>query len=211
MLCEHWNDEGMCEYWNDEVAEPEYWDDEGLKALSARVVKAAPDDVDAVRMGAMVMSGQAGAWKAGLRSAAELKKAAAHFERAAELNAAPVLVALRYDRTVHRVMLTARVNGERVQMQAQLANDARECHGRVYDALVTWHPAVGALREAIALMPNRPEAYFNLGAALASSDHVVEAAQRYLEARERMPEDSWYWAVATVQAFNELTQTEGAE
>ena len=90
MLCEHWNDEGMCEYWNDEVAEPEYWDDEGLKALSARVVKAAPDDVDAVRMGAMVMSGQAGAWKAGLRSAAELKKAATHYERAAALCPAPV-------------------------------------------------------------------------------------------------------------------------
>ena len=30
-----------------EVAKPEWWHDEGLKALSARVVRAAPDDVPA--------------------------------------------------------------------------------------------------------------------------------------------------------------------
>ena len=33
------------------MAKPEWWNDEGLKALSARVVRAAPDDVKATRCG----------------------------------------------------------------------------------------------------------------------------------------------------------------
>eukprot|EP00964_Phaeocystis_antarctica_P120166 scaffold83934_cov66-Phaeocystis_antarctica.AAC.1 len=66
----------------DEVAKPEWWTDEGLKALSARVVRAAPDDVEANQMRAEVL-GRIG------RSAAELKKAATHYERAAALCDAP--------------------------------------------------------------------------------------------------------------------------
>ena len=40
-----------------EVAKPEWWNDEGLKALSARVVRAAPDDLEANQMRAMVLAG----------------------------------------------------------------------------------------------------------------------------------------------------------
>ena len=47
--------------------------------------------------------------------------------------------------------------------------------------------AARALREAIALRPDQPFAYFNLGTALYSSAHYVEAAQRFFEARERWP------------------------
>ena len=72
-----------------EVAKPEWWSDEGLKALSARVVRAAPDDVQANQMRALVLSGQGCAWEAGPRSAAELKEAATHFDRAAALCPAP--------------------------------------------------------------------------------------------------------------------------
>jgi tetratricopeptide (TPR) repeat protein len=72
-----------------EVAKPEWWNDEELKALSARVVRAAPDDVIAHRMRAAVLRGRCGAWEAGPRSAAELKEAAAHYERAAALHPAP--------------------------------------------------------------------------------------------------------------------------
>ena len=71
-----------------EVAKPEWWNDEGLKALSARVVRAAPDDAHAQAMRAMVLSARYGGWEAGPRSAAELREAAAHFERAAALCAA---------------------------------------------------------------------------------------------------------------------------
>jgi len=76
-----------------EVAKPEWWNDEGLKALSARVVRAAPDDLGANRMRALVMRGLDFAWKVGPRSAAELRKAAAHFDRAAALQPAPAVKA----------------------------------------------------------------------------------------------------------------------
>jgi tetratricopeptide (TPR) repeat protein len=73
------------------VAKPEWWSDEGLKALSARVVRAALNDAEAIRMRAWVLRGQCCAWEAGPRSAAELREAAAHFERAAALEPAPAL------------------------------------------------------------------------------------------------------------------------
>ncbi len=66
-----------------EVVKPEWWNDEGLKALSARVVRAAPDDGLAHQMRATVLTGQCPAWLAGPRSAAELMEAATHYERAA--------------------------------------------------------------------------------------------------------------------------------
>ena len=78
----------------DEVAKPEWWNDEGLKALSARVVRAVPDDGVANQMRAIVLSGQSGGvWEEGPRSAAELKEAATHFDRAAALHPAPVVKA----------------------------------------------------------------------------------------------------------------------
>ena len=73
----------------DEVAKPEWWNDEGLKALSARVVRAVPNDVVANSMRAVVLSGAGGAWEAELRSAAELREAATHYERVAALSPAP--------------------------------------------------------------------------------------------------------------------------
>ena len=76
-----------------EVAKPEWWDDEGLKALSARVVRAAPDVTQAHQMRALVLIGQHGAWEAGPRSAAELREAATHYERAAALSPAPAVKA----------------------------------------------------------------------------------------------------------------------
>jgi tetratricopeptide (TPR) repeat protein len=76
-----------------EVAKPEWWNDEELKALSARVVMAAPNDEAAHRMRAAVLTGQVTAWEAGPRSAAELMEAAVHYERAAALQPAPVMKA----------------------------------------------------------------------------------------------------------------------
>ena len=77
-----------------EVATPEWWNDEGLKALSARVVRAAPSAATAATMRAVVLSGAgAGTWEAGPRSAAEFKEAAACFDRAAALSSAPAVKA----------------------------------------------------------------------------------------------------------------------
>ena len=76
-----------------EAAKPEWWNDEGLKALSARVVRAAPNDGPANNMRAQVLSGRGGAWEAGPRSAAELKEAAAHYDRAVAIDPAPAVKA----------------------------------------------------------------------------------------------------------------------
>ena len=45
--------------------------------------------MQANEMRAMVLAGQGGAWEAGPRSAAELREAAAHFERVAAMCSAP--------------------------------------------------------------------------------------------------------------------------
>ena len=74
----------------DEVAKPEWWNDQGLKALSVKVVRAAPNDVSANLMRAMVLARKSNAWEVGPRSAAELKEAATHYERAAARCDAPV-------------------------------------------------------------------------------------------------------------------------
>ena len=78
-----------------EVARPEWWNDEGLKALSARVVRAAPNHAAAHNMRALVLRGLCSvcAWEMGPRSAADLKEAAAHFDRAAALADAPAMKA----------------------------------------------------------------------------------------------------------------------
>ena len=80
-----------------EVAKPGWWNDEGLKALSARVVRKAPNDLSSIQMRAMVLSGQLGGGQLGgtymeeswPRSAADLLEAATHYERVATLCPAP--------------------------------------------------------------------------------------------------------------------------
>ena len=76
-----------------EVAKPEWWNDEGLKALSARVVWAAPNNQGVICMRAIVLGGQCGGLEPGPRSAAELTEAATHCERAAVMHPAPALKA----------------------------------------------------------------------------------------------------------------------
>jgi hypothetical protein len=56
---------------------------------SYSVVRAAPDDVSANKMRALVLCGRSSGWEAGPRSAAELMEAATHFDRTAALCPAP--------------------------------------------------------------------------------------------------------------------------
>eukprot|EP00964_Phaeocystis_antarctica_P005803 scaffold3170_cov54-Phaeocystis_antarctica.AAC.7 len=95
----------------DEAAKPEWWNDEGLKALSARVVRAAPNDVVANQMRASVLSGQRFGFGAGPRSAAELMEAATHYERAAALCPAPARKAefAGWSLSVHRPLFAPAV------------------------------------------------------------------------------------------------------
>ena len=76
--------------------------------------------------------------------------------------------------------------------------------GMQYGSKQDWRKAGKACREAIALKPDEPLAYFNLGTALATSGHKMEAAQRYLEAKERFSVGSELWARVTAGAFDLL-------
>ena len=60
-------------------------------------LRAAPDNLIANQMRAMVLAGGSSAWEAGPRSAAELKEAATHFDRAAALHPAPAGKAMMTD------------------------------------------------------------------------------------------------------------------
>jgi len=69
-----------------EVPTPEWWNDEALKALSARVVAAAPEKPHPCAMRARVLTGDVlrkADWNAGPRTTAEVKEAATWYWRAA--------------------------------------------------------------------------------------------------------------------------------
>ena len=103
---------------------------------------------------------------------------------------------------------------ERTARRAEQSGDAYQkllAEGARYVSKQDPRRAAKAYREAIALRPDKPVAYYNLGAALNNSGHDVEAAQRFLEARERWPVGSEMWARATAAAFTSLTREECAE
>jgi tetratricopeptide (TPR) repeat protein len=113
----------------------------------------------------------------------------------------------------------ARQQGDReaAERSARVAAQTGDaCHelvakGLRYHAKDDMRKAGKAYREAIALRPDEPIAYYNLGLVLDNSGHYVEAAQRYLEAKERLPVGSERWAVATAHAFDMLHMPECAE
>jgi len=75
-----------------EVPKPEWWNDEALKALSARLVAVAPEEPHVCSMRARVLCGDAlfkAPWNVGLRTAAEIKEAATWYRRAAKTTRIP--------------------------------------------------------------------------------------------------------------------------
>ena len=70
---------------NADTVKPEWWTDEGLKALSLRMVAAATEGYTAHVTRAFVLSGQRSSWLGGPRTAEELKEAVRCFQRAATL------------------------------------------------------------------------------------------------------------------------------
>ena len=108
-------------------------------------------------------------------------------------------------------------NRETAAERARVATQTEDEYAKLmadsarYASNEDWRRSARAFREAITLRPDGPEAYFNLGAALANSGHHVEAAQRYLEARERCYLGSDMWAKATAWAFLVLLREACAE
>ena len=91
-----------------EAGKPDWWNDEELKELSARVVGAAPNEERCQAMRATVLSGGSTAWERGARSAAEIRQAAEHFVQAGCLAAAPAAKA-EYARLANWCRSTAEV------------------------------------------------------------------------------------------------------
>ena len=122
----------------DEVAKPEWWSDEGLKALSAKIVMLAPNDVGANAMRAEVLMGQCRTWEAGPHLAAGLKKAATYFERCAALHPAPAIKAelARYSPVSQTFTAT-----RRRECKASVEN-----HGHVLHAVTSALAAIGVPR-----------------------------------------------------------------
>ena len=70
-----------------DAPKPEWWNDEALRALSARVVAVAPDEPGLCSMRAHVLQGNALGlvpWKTGPRTAEEIKEAATWHKRASK-------------------------------------------------------------------------------------------------------------------------------
>ena len=105
----------------------------------------------------------------------------------------------------------------RIAAQSGDAHDKLMAEGARYLFKVAGHTqssqGVGLPRQAIALRPDEPAAYYNVPrwSALRLTGHHVEAAQRFLEARERWPMGSEDWAEATALAINMLAQEACAE
>ena len=119
-----------------EVPTPEWWNDEALKALSARVVAAASDDHTGLSaaMRARVLSGDAlyskAPWNAGPRTAAEIKEAATWYWRAATV---PLVSGdtLQYERLARRCdkvadPLLAKEEAEAAEARAAAETEAAE-------------------------------------------------------------------------------------
>ena len=141
-----------------EVAKPEWWNDEGLKALSVRVVRAAPDKVAPNEMRAFVLSGQGASglgyvdswqlgagrrgrrgldsWEVGYRSAAELVEAAVHFDRAAAVHLHRLTVERRSTVEQRRC---AYIGWGSPEDLAELANWCRETAANI--SLLHGHPS----------------------------------------------------------------------
>ena len=81
----------LCE--GDDLPEPQWWNDEGLRALSARAVAVAHNNFSACSFRACVLSGDAfvrAGWHTGPREAADLKEAATLYRRGARLCCTPM-------------------------------------------------------------------------------------------------------------------------
>ena len=104
--------------------------------------------------------------------------------------------------------------GERLQEDREVAEETARhatqmgdeydevlAEGILYHSKQDYRRAGKTYREAIALRPDKPLAYYNLGGMLVASGHYVEAAQRFLEAKERFLVDSEDWADAIAQSF----------
>jgi len=132
-----------------EVAKPGWWNDEALKTLSKAVVRAT-DSAVAHGMRAEVLAGQHPAWESGPRSAANLKEAATHYERAAALIPAPVQKGNDESNAADLRSEAAAMEAAEAEAEAVVRAEAEAKASAVADALLAEEAAEAAAAEASA-------------------------------------------------------------
>ena len=101
-------------------------------------------------MRAAVLSGQCPAWESGPRSAADLKEAAKHFERAAALTPAPVLKCQNESNAAALRRQAAAMEAAEAEAEAVVRAEAEAKASAVADALLAEEAAEAAAAEASA-------------------------------------------------------------
>merc|ERR1740139_1717016 len=132
-----------------EVAKPGWWNDEALKTLSKAVLRAT-DSQAGHAMRAVVLAGQNPAWESGPRSAADLKEAATHYERVAELNPAPGQKRRDGSRAADLRGQAAAMEAAEAEAEAVVRAEAEAKASAVADALLAEGEAEAAAAEASA-------------------------------------------------------------
>ena len=86
----------------------------------------------------------------------------------------------------------------RVQASQQVNKSTPPSNKPPHELSEEYWQSVGALRSALALSPNEPSMYYNLGVALTRSGGYMEAEQRFLEAKDlyAVGSEDWNDAVA---------------
>merc|ERR1740139_1716615 len=130
-----------------EVAKPGWWNDEALKTLSKAVLRAT-DSETGHAMRAEVLTGQSSAWESGPRSAADLKEAAKHYERAAALTLAPVLKCQNRNDAAALRRQAAAMEAAEAEAEAVVRAEAEAKASAVADALLAEEAAEAEAEEA---------------------------------------------------------------
>merc|ERR1740139_1407900 len=132
-----------------EVAKPEWWNDEALKTLSKAVVRATDSQVGHA-MRAQVLAGKCPGWESGPRSAADLKEAATHYERAAQLNPASVQKGNYKSNAAALRRQAAAMEAAEAEAEAVVRAEAEAKASAAADALLAEEAAETAAAEASA-------------------------------------------------------------
>ena len=137
------------------MAKPEWWSDEALKALSKAVV-GATDRLTGDSMRANVLSGQSSAWESGPRSAAELKEAAKHYERSAQLTPGPGLKSKKKSYAAALRSKAATMEAAEAEAKAVVRAEAEAKASAAADALLAEEAAETAAAAAAAIVGKAP-------------------------------------------------------
>ena len=132
-----------------EVAKPGWWNDEALKTLSKAVLRATGSQAGHA-MRAVVLAGKLPAWESGPRSAADLKEAATHYERAAALTSPPGQKCQAESDAAALRRQAAAMEAAEAEAEAVVRAEAEAKASAVADALLAEEAAEAAAADASA-------------------------------------------------------------